>query len=154
MEIKVTPDEGLALARITGAGVPDVISSATGDGDAVRVNADLRRLEDLPGPLRLAARVAPVVRALVRVREYTAGRATLEVEVNAGGLPAHRVLGLLATPIERQLTKSGLPAGSIDVRGDATVVVDVEKLLAAKLPGLTVTGLRIADGHVHVDATA
>jgi hypothetical protein len=39
------------------------------------------------------------------------------------------------------------------VRSDATVVVDVETLVDAKMPGLTVTGLRVADGQVHVDVS-
>ena len=153
MHIKVTPSEALGLAHATGVDVPPVVSSVTGEGDVVHVSADLRRLDDLPRPLRLAARVAPVVRSQVRVLEYEGGKATLAIEVNAGGLPAHRVLGLLAAPIEKLLTSKGLPAGSVDVRSDATVVVDVETLMDAKMPGLTVTGLRVADGQVHVDVS-
>jgi len=153
MRIDVTPQEVLGLARAGGADVPPVITSVTGDGDSVRVSADLRRLDELPGPLRLAVRLAPIVRAQIRVVGFADGRATLAVEANAGGLPAHRLLGLLAEPIERALTAQGVPPGAVDVRGDASVVVDIDALLAAKLPGLTVTGLRMEDGHVHVEAS-
>lgn len=151
MHIRLTPAEAVALARLGGTELPPVITSVAAEGDTVRVSADLRRLDDLPGPLRLAVRIAPVVRADVRVVEFDDGVATLAVEAHASGLPAHRLLGLLATPLERVLTSQGLPEGAVDIRPDATIAVDTAAILAEKVPGLDVTGVRVEDGEIVLD---
>ncbi|MBO0607926.1 hypothetical protein [Myceligenerans salitolerans] len=153
MHIRITPAEVLGLVKVAGQPVPPVISSVSGDGDVVRVVADLRRLDALPGPLKLAVRIAPIVRADVRVVAFAAGVATLEVEANAAGLPAHRLLSLAAAPIEQALVKQDLPPGVVDIQHDARIAVDVERLLEAKLPGLTVTNLRLADGEIVLDGS-
>ncbi|NNH54057.1 hypothetical protein HLB15_17650 [Promicromonospora citrea] len=142
----------LGLARIARQ-APPVISSVVGDRDVIRVVADLRRLETLPGPLRLAVKIAPIVRADVRLASFERGVATLAVEVNAAGLPAHRLLSLAAAPIEQEVAKQGLPPGVVDVQPDARIAVDVERLLDAKVPGLTVTGVAVDDGQVVLDAS-
>lgn len=143
----------MVLARVAGVETPPAVTSVTADDGVVRVVADLRRLDELPSALRLAVKVAPIVRAEVRILSYTGGKATLGVEVNAARLPAHKLMGLLAEPIEQQLVRQGLPPGAVDVRSDATVVVDVERLLAEKAPGVDVTHLAIDGEHVVVDAT-
>jgi hypothetical protein len=153
MHIRLTPAEAIALGRIGGLDMPPVITSVAGDGDVVRVTADLRKLDQLPSGLKMAARLAPVARADVRVIGFADGVATLAVEAHAAGLPAHRLLGLLAGPIEKQLEAQGLPKGTVDVRPDATLAVHVDTLLEEKAPGLDVTDVRLADGHVHVDAS-
>lgn len=93
------------------------------------------------------------MRADLRVLGFAGGRATLGVEVNAAGLPVGKLLGLLAGPIEARLAAQGLPREAIDVRPDASVVVDVEALTAARLPGLDVTDLRVEAGEVVVRAS-
>ncbi|GGM25366.1 hypothetical protein ACFQBY_04585 [Promicromonospora citrea] len=152
MHIRIAPEEVLGLARIARQ-APPVISSVVGDRDVIRVVADLRRLETLPGPLRLAVKIAPIVRADVRLASFERGVATLAVEVNAAGLPAHRLLSLAAAPIEQEVAKQGLPPGVVDVQPDARIAVDVERLLDAKVPGLTVTGVAVDDGQVVLDAS-
>lgn len=153
MHIRITPTEVLGLVKVAGQPVPPVISSVDGQGEVVRVVADLRRLDTLPGPLKLAVRIAPIVRADVRVVGFTAGVATLEVEANAAGLPAHKLLSLAAAPIEQAVAQQGLPPGVVDVQQDARIAVDVETLLEARLPGLTVTNLRLADGEIILDGS-
>jgi hypothetical protein len=153
VHIRITPAEVLGLVKVAGQPVPPVVSSVSGDGDVIRVVADLRRLDTLPGPLKLAVRIAPIVRADVRVAGFASGVATLEVEANAAGLPAHKLLSLAAGPLEQALAKQGLPPGVVDIQHDARVAVDVETLLEAKLPGLTVTNLRLAGGEIVLDAT-
>ncbi|HEV6954694.1 MAG TPA: hypothetical protein VKY86_15770 [Promicromonospora sp.] len=152
MHIRIAPEEVLGLARIARQ-APPVISSVVGDRDVIRVVADLRRLETLPGPLKLAVKIAPIVRADVRLASFERGVATLAVEVNAAGLPAHRLLSLAAAPIEQEVAKQGLPPGVVDVQPDARIAVDVERLLDAKVPGLTVTGVAVDDGQVVLDAS-
>lgn len=153
MHIRVTPTEVLGLVKVAGQPVPPVISSVSGEGEVVRVVADLRRLDTLPGPLKLAVRIAPIIRADVRVVSFVSGVAMLEVEANAAGLPAHKLLSLAAAPIEQAIAQQGLPPGVVDIQSDARIAVDVETLLEAKLPGLTVTNLRLADGEIHLDGS-
>ncbi|QAY70356.1 hypothetical protein [Xylanimonas protaetiae] len=153
MLIRLTPAEAVALASIGGAGLPPAVTSVAAEGSVVRVTADLRRLDDLPGPLRLAARLAPVVRADVRVLGFAAGVATLGVEVNAAGLPVGKLLGFLASPLEHLLASKGLPRSAVDIRQDGTVAVDVEVLLAERLPGLDVTRVAVEGGEVVVEAS-
>lgn len=152
MHIRIAPEEVLGLARIAKQ-APPVISSVVGDGDVIRVVADLRRLEDLPGPLKLAVKIAPIVRADVKLASFERGVATLSVEVNAAGLPAHRLLSLAAAPIEQEVAKQGLPPGVVDVQPDARIAVDVERLLEAKFPGVTVTGAKVEGGQIVLDAS-
>jgi hypothetical protein len=153
MLVRLSPSEALGLARVADVEVPPAITSVAADGDVVRVVADLRKLDDLPGPLKLATRLAPVVRAEVRVVGFSDGVATLSVVVNAAGLPAHKLLRYLSEPIEKQLVAQGLPAGAVDIRPDATVAVHVRSLLEEKAPGLDVTSVGIEDGEVVVRAS-
>lgn len=152
MLIRLTPTEAVALAAIGGAGLPPAVTSVAADGDTVRVTVDLRRLDDLPGPLKLAARLAPIVRADVRVLGFAGGVATLGVEVNAAGLPVGRLLGLLASPLENLLVSKGLPRSAVDIKADGTVAVDVEVLLAQHHPGLDVSKVAVEDGEVVIEA--
>jgi len=152
VHIRIAPEEVLGLARIARQ-APPVISSVVGDGDVIRVVADLRRLETLPGPLKLAVKIAPIVRADVKLASFERGVATLSVEVNAAGLPAHRLLSLAAAPIEQEVAKQGLPPGVVDVQPDARIAVDVERLLEAKFPGVTVTGAKVEGGQIVLDAS-
>ena len=120
MHIRIAPEEVLSLARIAKQ-APPVISSVVGDGDVIRVVADLRRVETRPGPLKLAVKIAPNVRA--------------------------------AAPIEHEVAKQGLPPGVVDVQPDARIAVDVERLLEAKFPGVTVTGAKVEGGRLVIDAS-
>jgi hypothetical protein len=152
VHIRIAPEEVLGLARIAKQ-APPVITSVVGDGDVIRVVADLRRLETLPGALKLAVKIAPIVRADVKLAGFERGVATLSVEVNAAGLPAHRLLSLAAAPIEQEVAKQGLPPGVVDVQPDARIAVDVERLLEAKIPGLTVSNARVEGGQIVLDAS-
>jgi hypothetical protein len=152
VHIRIAPEEVLSLARIAKQ-APPVISSVVGDADVIRVVADLRRVETLPGPLKLAVKIAPIVRADVKLASFERGVATLAVEVNAAGLPAHRLLSLAAAPIEHEVAKQGLPPGVVDVQPDARIAVDVERLLEAKFPGVTVTGAKVEGGQLVIDAS-
>ena len=73
--------------------------------------------------------------------------------MNAAGLPAHRLLSLAAAPIEQEVAKQGLPPGVVDVQPDARIAVDVERLLEAKVPGLTVSSAKVEGGQIVLDAS-
>jgi len=153
MLIRITPAEALGLAVVGGVQAPPVITSVNADGDTVRVTADLRKQDDLPGALRLAARLAPIVRADIRVLGFSGGVAPFGVGINAAGLPVGKLLGLVGGPVESMLAAKGLPQETVDIRPDGTVAVDLEALLAGKAPGLDVTDVRIEGGEIVVRAS-
>ncbi len=153
MLIRITPAEALGLAAVGGVALPPVIQTVDADGDTIRVTADLRKQDDLPGALRLAARLAPIVRAEVKVLSFAGGVATLGLAINAAGLPVGKLLGMAAGPIEGVLAAKGLPKEAVDIRPDGTVAVDVEALLSKKAPGLDVTDVRIEGGEIVVHAS-
>ncbi|MCB7136477.1 hypothetical protein [Cellulosimicrobium marinum] len=149
MRIEMTVTEAVELARATGV-LPPFVRSVTGEGDDVRVVVDLREVPDPPSALRLAARLVPVVRATLRVESCVAGTAVVAVEASAAGLPAHKLLGVVESPLQGALRSRGLPGDAVRVLPDARVAVDVQALLragvAGTLPAVEVTDLAYADG--------
>lgn len=143
-----------ALGLLGGTTLPRFVTGVGGTGADLEVVADARRVRNLPGPLRLATRLVPAVRTRLRVESFDGGVALLSVDAAAGGLPAHKLLGLAAHRIEAVLAAKGLPAGSVQLRQDARIALDVQRLLDARYPGTVVTGMAFADGRVVVDTAA
>ena len=100
MHQELTLAETLHLLGLMGRRLPSFVTSVSGRGDALEVVADPRQVKRLPAPLRLATRLAPTVRATLRVVDVQDGVATISVDASAGGLPAHKLLGLGARRIE------------------------------------------------------
>ncbi len=146
--------ETLHLLGLMGRKLPSFVTSVSGRGDALAVVAAPRQVTRLPAPLRLATRLAPTVRATLRVVAVQDGVATLSVAARAGGLPAHKLLGLAASRIESVVAAKGLPAGSVRVLPDARVALDVQRLLQARTPGARVSGVAFKDGVVVLDGVA
>lgn len=142
------------LGLLGGRTLPRFVTSVAGSGDRLDVVADARAVKNLPGPLRLATRLVPAVTSTLRVESYADGVAVLAVDASAGGLPAHKLLGLASSRIESVLSAKGLPAGSVEIRPDARIALDVQRLLAARRPGAVVRGMSFADGQVLLDTAA
>ena len=142
------------LGLLGGRTLPRFVTSVGGAGDELEVVADARAVKNLPGPLKLATRLVPAVRSRLRVEGFDGGVALLSVDASAGGLPAHKLLGLAKNRIESVLAAKGLPAGSVQIRPDARIALDVQRLLAARYPGTVVQGMTFADGRVAVDTAA
>jgi len=151
---ELTLAETLHLLGLMGRNLPSFITSVSGRDDALDLVAEPRQVKRLPAPLKLATRLAPTVRATLRVVEVTDGVATFSVDAHAGGLPAHKLLGLAASRIETVVTAKGLPAGSVRVLPDARIALDVQRLLQARLPGASVADVSFRDGLVVLDGTA
>jgi len=131
--------------------LPRFVSDVAGSGDVLEVVADARTVKNLPAPVRLATRLTPKVTARLRVEDFTDGVATVSVDASAGGLPAHKLLGLAGGRIDSALAARRLPAGSVRVLPDARVALDVQKLLDAREPGTRVQGFAFRDGSVVID---
>jgi hypothetical protein len=142
------------LGLIGGSTLPRFVTEVGGDGDTLEVVADARAVKNLPGPLKLATRIVPAVRSKLRVERFDGGVAVLSVDASAGGLPAHKLLGVAKHRIESVLASKGLPAGSVEILPDARIALDVQRLVAAQHPGTVVTGLAFSDGHVAFDTAA
>lgn len=142
------------LGLLGGKTLPRFVTAVGGRGDELEVVADARQVKNLPGPLKLATRLVPAVRSKLRVESFDGGVALLSVDASAGGLPAHKLLGLAASRIESVLASKGLPPGSVQIRQDARIALDVQRLVAAKYPGTVVTNMAFADGRVAFDTAA
>ncbi len=146
--------ETLSTLGLIGKNLPRFVTSVGGTGDELEVVADARQVKDLPGPLQLATRLVPAVRSKLRVESFDGGVAVLAVDASVGGLPAHKLLGLAAGRVEKVVAHRGLPPGSVEIRPDARIALDVQSLLAAKQPGTVVTNMAFADGRVALDTAA
>lgn len=151
---ELTLAETLHLLGLMGRSLPSFITSVSGRDDVLDLVAAPRQVKRLPGPLKLATRLAPTVRASLRVVDVTAGVATLSVDASAGGLPAHKLLGLAASRIESVVAAKGLPSGSVRILPDARIALDVQRLLQARVPGAQVKDLAFRDGIVVLDQVA
>ena len=151
MILSMTLPEALRELGLLGRSMPRYLTSVSGTGDALEVVADPRAVSNLPGALKLAMRVVPSAHARLRVVGFADGVATLEVEAQAGGLPAHKLLGLASSRIEAAVTRRKLPYGSVRVLDGGKVALDVQRLLAEKQPGATVRSMAFSDGAVLLD---
>lgn len=142
------------LGLLGGKTLPRFVTSVTGAGDRLDVVADARQVKNLPGPLKLATKLVPAVRSTMRVERFDGGVAVLAVEATAGGLPAHKLLGIAANRIETVVASKGLPAGAVRILPDARIALDVQRMLAAKFPGTVVTRMAFTDGRVAFDTAA
>lgn len=140
-----------SLGLLGGPTLPRFVTEVGGQGDVLEVVADSRAVRGLPGPLRMATRIVPAVRSRLRVERFDDGVAVVAVDASAGGLPAHRLLGVAKGRIESVVAAKGLPPGSVEIRPDARVALDVQRLLAARRPGQVVTGLAFTDGLVALE---
>ncbi|GAA4719519.1 hypothetical protein GCM10023216_05190 [Isoptericola chiayiensis] len=142
------------LGLLGGSTLPRFVTEVGGQGDVLDVVADARSVKSLPGPLKMATRLVPAVRSKLRVEEFDGGVAVLSVDASAGGLPAHKLLGLAKSRIESVLESKGLPAGSVQIRPDARIALDVQRLVEARHPGTVVQNMAFADGKVAFDTAA
>ncbi|MCL1870930.1 MAG: hypothetical protein FWF90_11030 [Promicromonosporaceae bacterium] len=143
--------EALHAFGLLGATFPRFVTSIDGSGDVIDLVVDARAMNNLPAPIKLATKLVPAVRSHLKVASFADGVATVEVDATAGGLPAHKLLGLGAGRIESILAHRNVPAGAVKVGPGAQVVLDVQKLLAAKNPGVQVNGMEFKDGSVVLD---
>lgn len=155
MRIEITIDEAREIAQATGR-YPDCLTEVAADGNDIRFVIDLRLLPDAPGPVKLAARLVPLVRGTVHLVDFTAGTLVLGVRAQAGGLRTEKLLSLAEGPVVEALRQRGIPAGSVKVLPGAKVAVDSE-LLLGELVGKILPGAKISDvtlQHGLLDVTA
>ncbi len=149
---------------LRGRPLPSMLDDVGCTGSTVHASVDLRALAagavstTTPRALAMAARAVPVVRLGATLIGFGQGRVTADLTVQAGPVPVHRLLGLLTGIANSALRARGLPTGLLDVErgpgGEPRLVVDVQRVLDKRVPGLVLTGLTLADGVLQVDAAA
>ena len=154
MRVDIPFAELLALAT-SEKSLPDFVESVTAAGATVRAMVDLRKVPSDSLPVRLALGAAGVVELSAEIVDFDIGVASLRVTVQARGLPAHKLLPYLITPIDSAIRKRGLPAGLVRIDrgdGDPLVLLDVQKAVDSRVEGVTITKLRMRDAELRVDA--
>lgn len=154
MRIELPFAEALALAD-AGPGIPPVVRSLGCSGSTITAVLDLDALPTGSFAMRLAFAAAGEVTVTARLAHFAAGIATFAITAHARGLAAHRLLPYLLSTVNDGVARSGLPAGLVEVQaeGDQPVVrVDVQQAVRSAAEGIVVTGLRIEDAVVIVDA--
>ena len=158
------PFTELLDVALHGRPLPAVLREVGCTGSTVHASVDLRALAagalspTAPRALAMAARAVPVVRLGATLVGFAQGRVTAELTVQAGPVPVHRLLGLLTGVANSALRARGLPTGLLDVErgpgGEPRLVVDVQRVLDKRAPGLVLTGVTLVDGVLQVDASA
>jgi hypothetical protein len=155
--------EALDVA-LRGRAMPAMLRDIGCTGSTVHASVDLRALaaaavpSTAPKPLAMAARAVPVVRLGGTLAGFSFGKVHLDVTVHAGPLPVHHLLGLLTGVANSALRARGLPSGLLDVEkgpgGEPRLVVDIQRVLEKRVPGLVITNITLVDGVLQIDAAS
>jgi hypothetical protein len=116
------------------------------------VTGDLRRLTYAPLPVKIAAKAVPVVHGSARITSFDQNVAVLQVDADAAGLPATKLLPLASGTIAKMARKNGLPENAVQLRKDGTISLDVRALMRGSFA--EVTDFRFEDGKVIVEGVA
>ena len=153
MQLTMTFDEVIALATATSP-LPPIVQSLSAEDSTIHVQLD--PLEVITGSLaRILAAAAGNIDVDARFAGFSHGVATLEVSAMARGLPAHKLLPLLIDRVEKGIAENPSVAGIIEIRQtehEPLVLIDVQKALSARVPGMAVTALDVRDGSFFVEA--
>ena len=163
MHLTLPFTEALDVA-LRGRPLPAVLREVGCTGSTVHASVDLRALaaaavpSTAPRPLAMAARAVPVVRLGGTLVGFAVGKVRLDLTVQAGPVPVHRLLGMLTGVANSALRARGLPTGLLDVEkgpaGEPRLVVDVQRVLDKRVPGLVLAGVALVDGVLQVDAAS
>ena len=153
MQLNATFDEIVSLAKAT-TPLPPIVRSLTASGSTIFAKLD--PLEVITGSLaRIVAAAAGEIDVEARFAGFSHGVATFEVSATARGLPAHKLLPLLIDRVEKGIAENPAAAGLIEIRQtehEPLVLIDVQKPLSARVPGMAVTALDVRDGSFFVEA--
>ena len=155
MQIALPFAEAIAVV-VAKEPLPPMVKDLRCEGSTIHADIDLRAIPDPSTGLRLAAAAAGSVAVTVRFADFSAGTVTLVVTAHARALPAHKLVPYLVGPLNAALRDRGLPEGLVEIqRGESEpwVVIDVQRAVSTQVEGVTVTGLRLQDAVIHLEAT-
>ncbi|WP_129787056.1 hypothetical protein [Promicromonospora panici] len=146
--VVLSPQEAIALVRPRKT-LPSFVSELTCNDGVMSVTGDLRRLTYAPLPVKIAAKAVPVMHGSARITSFWQNIAVLQVDADAAGLPATKLLPLASGTITKMARKSGLPDNAVQLRKDGTISLDVRALMRGRFA--EVTDFRFEDGNVVVE---
>ena len=146
--VVLSPQEAIALVRPRKT-LPSFVSDLTCNDGVMSVTGDLRRLTYAPLPVKIAAKAVPVMHGSARITSFWQNIAVLQVDADAAGLPATKLLPLASGTITKMARKSGLPENAVQLRKDGTISLDVRALMRGTFG--EVTDFRFEDGNVVVE---
>lgn len=154
MRVELTFSEALALAS-AGGPLPPVVRSLRCSGSTILARLDLGALPTHSFLMRLAFAVAGTVSVTAELTAFTAGIATFPITVSARGFPAHRLIPHLLSTVNDAIDRSILPSGLLEVAAGAdepVVRIDLQRAVRERAEGIILTGFRIVDSLVVVEA--
>ncbi len=155
MKLVLPVTEALALARAARP-LPSMITDVRAHGSAVEADIDAGAVTGSGGGLRgLMGKMAGTVTVTATFAGFSGGVATFAIKAQARGMSVEGMIGQFAGTITRVVTRAGLPADAVTFREGPSgpeLLVDVQKAVEAKVRGVVVEDLAIADGTAHVSA--
>lgn len=154
MKLVLPVTEALALARAARP-LPSMVLDVRANGAAIEADIDAGAVTSGGGLRGLMGKMAGTVTVTATFTGYAAGVATFGVKAQARGMSVEGMIGQFAGTITRVVTRAGLPADAVTFRegaGGPELLIDVQKAVDAKVHGVTVEDLTIADGVAHVSA--
>lgn len=153
LELPITEALSVALAAKP---LPAMVLDVRAAGSAVEVDIDAGAVTGGGGLKGLMGKMAGTVTATATFMSYDAGTAVFGVKAHARGMSVESMLGQFSGTLQRIVRRAGLPADVVELRDGAAgpeLVVHVQRAVEAKVAGVTVTDLTVADGAAHVVAT-
>ncbi|KGM12034.1 hypothetical protein [Cellulomonas bogoriensis] len=155
MQVALTVEEGVALALAVQT-LPPFIGPVRGEGRSVLVDVDLAAIPDVPTLARLSFAAVGSVTIRAALIGYDGDVATFELQAEARGLPAHRLLNHLTDTISDRLRANGLPDDLVELHPGPRAPlarVHVQQAIDARVRGLSLATLDVRDGVVHAGVT-
>lgn len=154
MRIEVPVAEAVAVAVAQGM-LPPFVHDVRAEGSTLHLVVDAAQVMGRSGIGRFLGGLAGQVPVTARLTGWADGVVTVAVTAESRGLPLQRFMPMLEGQIQAQLRRHGLPDSVVDVRTGAAepvIAVDVQRLVDAKVAGVTVTAVELRDAVVHVTA--
>lgn len=154
MRIELPVAEALAFVTADKP-LPPLIESISGEGSHLEAVIDLQLVPSTSLAMSLLAAAAGTLTVTATFAGFARGVAAFDITAAARGLPVHKLLPALLDRANQAIRDSDIPDELIeltDASGEPQLLVTLQRYLAEKVPGITVTGLDLRDGVLHVEA--
>lgn len=155
MKLVLPVTEALSLA-LAAKPLPPMVLAVRASGASVEADIDAGAVTGGGGLKGLMGKMAGTVTATATFTGFAAGTAVFAVKAQARGMSVESMIGQFGGTLQRVVARAGLPADVVELRegtGGPELLVDVQRAVDAKMTGVTVDDLLIADGAAHVTAT-
>ena len=155
MQIQLPLTEALSLA-LAAKPLPPMVLAVRASGASLEADIDAGAVTGGGGLRGLMGKMAGTVTATATFTSFAAGTAVFGVRAQARGMAVESMIGQFSGTLQGIVRRAGLPADVVELREGAAgpeLLVHVQRAVDAKVSGVTVTDLVVADGVAHVAAT-